>query len=142
MFDHDIIEKLLKYGGVGLGILLAGGFVIGLIKLLQIIVPVVLALKPANGRNDAGGQLFVILSELSGLVGEVKLLTAELKGFTITMKDHVITKAELLTQFSQSRHDMRAIVGEGVVKINEVLIDQRKYRMDRRKVDRGTDRRR
>lgn len=140
MVDAEIIDKLLKYGGVGIGILLAGGFIVGLIKLLQIIVPVVLALKPTNGHGT-GGQLFVILSELGDLAGEVKLLTAELKGFTGTIKDHVPTKAELLTQFSQSRHDMRSIVGEGVVKINELLIDQRKRKLDRRKGYRGSVRR-
>lgn len=90
--------ELIKTGGiVGGAILTLAIFII----MLKYLVPL---LRPTNGNN--GSMLLAAIKQLAELPQEVKILSTEIKGYSATIKEHVWTRAEMMTEFEKNRHDV------------------------------------
>jgi hypothetical protein len=98
-----VILEIVKAGGVTLGVAVALCFFYVFIK---IALPVLKGLQPANGKSDSAGAIFMALQQLANLPGEVKSLSAAIEA----LMPHVPTKAELLKEFEENRHDVRNIM--------------------------------
>lgn len=90
--------ELIKTGGiVGGAILTLAIFII----MLKYLVPL---LRPTNGNT--GSMLLAAIKQLAELPQEVKILSTEIKGYSATIKEHVWTRAEMMTEFEKNRHDV------------------------------------
>lgn len=115
------ILELIKTGGV------VGGALLTLVILTVLMKYVVPILKP----NGSGAPVLEALRQLATLPAQVSTLATELRGFNKTIETHVPTKAELMKQFEEKRHDMRNIVMEGMGKLE--TRKQQRHRKERRK---------
>lgn len=94
--SQEMVE-LIKTGGiVGGAILTLAIFVI----MLKYLVPL---LKPTNGT---GSVLLAAIKQLAELPQEVKVLSTQIEGYSRTIKEHVWTRAEMMTEFEKNRHDV------------------------------------
>lgn len=90
------IFEVVKIGGVVLGVGITLAFIFFATRLM---IPVLRALQPTNGRPDSGGPIFMMLQDLASLPVEVKNLTK-------TIEDHVFTKADVMEEMRKNRHDI------------------------------------
>lgn len=134
------ILDLLKAGGILAGVIVTIGIFIVLFKYA---LPLLIAMRPANGDKNGAGPMFLLLQQAATMPVELGKLTTMIE----TLMSLVWTKDEVMKQMEANRHDVRnaliAPLDRLAITLENNVKELRRTSRDRRAVPRRPgDRRR
>lgn len=124
-----MLLDLLKAGGILAGVIVTVGIFIVMFKY---VLPVLVALRPANGNKESAGPMFLLLQQASAMPAEIGKLSAMIE----TLMHLVWTKDEVMREMEKNRHDVANKVTEPLDKLTTALeksvAEMRRATKDRR----------